>query len=252
MKIDFESERASFRSDILITPTDGVSFSKGKIVIAPKREDATYTISGYFDGQIVCSTKNTILKLDGAFLENREGKSALKCNAKTEIASVRKSKNYIVSTGFNFSRTGALQSNRTLILGGSGELFVCGGSCHGIEADDVKIKGSGKLVVQGTKNGSALKCESLEVEKDKQFVAYFLNSKNGIKADNSIFISSGTFFLYNNSTALKTKTSHVSKKKAHSIELSGGTFHLFSNQKSAETDDGAFLSEGAEIFEERE
>lgn len=252
MTVNAAGARPAFENvPLSITPLDeGVTISRKKVTIAPKKEDCTYTLSGYFNGQIVVLTKNTTLKLSGAYLENTAGKAALRCEAKTEVSSASDTTSYIVSSGRSASKNAALQGKRSLVLGGSGTLYVRGGICHAVEADDVKIKGSGRFYLQGTRKGSALNCETLEVEREKTFEAYFLNSKNGIKADRTMRIASGSFYLYNNGTALKTDTSMNSKKHTHAITLSGGVFHTFANDVFYKTEDGAYRDSGAQIIEE--
>lgn len=235
ISINTKSDKASY-SEFVISPNDEAVTKKGStITISPKDEEITYTISGYYSGQIVTTTKNTILKLDNAYLENVTGKPAVFCEAKTEISTAKGSKNYIVSSGRSFTKEGAVYAKKSLVLGGSGTLYITGKS-HGIEADDVKIKGSGTLYSQGRHNGSALNCATLTVEPEKTFSAYFLNSKNGIKADSSIKISSGKFYIYDNKTALKTDTKADSAKTKHEIKLSGGEFHLAGNGTAFVTD----------------
>ena len=251
MEIDAESAKSSYLNALQISPMDdSVKVEKGKITIAPKEEDSVYIISGYFKGQIKINTKNTVLKLANAYLENDSGKPAILAKAKAEISSMKDSENYIVSRGRSFAKKGAVEAERGLVLGGSGTILIKGEVCHAVEAEDVKIKGSGVFYLEGTKRGSALTCETLEVEKDKTFSAFFLNAKNGIKADQTISIASGNFHLYSNDTALKTDTARDSPKKPHGITLSGGKFYLAENANFAQTDENAFDASGAEIATE--
>ncbi len=245
--INADASRENY-GEFSILPEDFVKIDSKKIEISPQDENQTYTISGYFNGQIVVTTKNTTLKLKNAFLENTSGKPALKCSSKTEISSAEKSENFIVSSGRGFARNSALSAEKSLVIGGSGSLKIAGFMCHGIEAGDVKIKGRGNLFVQGTKKGSALNCDSLEVESDKTFCAYFLNSKNGIKADKSILVNSGNFFLFDNETALKIDSSK--KPFARFLKLSGGEFHFLGNKNKFETGNAALDLSGAKIVEE--
>lgn len=247
--LDVESEKESYGERIIISPLDeSVQILKSKIILAPKVEGVTYTISGYFDGQIISSTKNTTIKLNNAYLENRAGKPALRAAAKTEISTTKDSVNYIVTRGNSLAKKAALEGKRDLVLGGSGTVYIKNTVCHGIEADDVKIKGSGVLYVQGTRRGSALTCETLTVESEKSFTAYFLNSKNGIKAENKIAIDSGNFHLYNNGTALKTERADESSERTRSIALNGGTFYTYKNTTLYATD--SFTNDGAVLIEE--
>ena len=250
MSIDFQSARKSFGSGISISPMDAVATEGDEIIIAPQKEGVVYTVSGYHRGQIEVKTKDTVLKLAGAFIENTDGKAAVKATSKIEVSAAAGTDNYLVSTGRNFSRTAALSGKKSLVVGGSGRLFVSGNVCHGSESSGMKIKGSGEFHFQGTRKGSAISCETFEVEPDKDFTCFVLNSKNGIKADDKILIRSGNFRLYDNGTALKTELSRRETAKPRSITLSGGEFRLFGNGSDFSTDEGAFDAEGATIIDE--
>ena len=250
LRIDGSQAREDYGQEIMISPMDNVSIGSHIITIAAEEENVTYTISGYFDGQIVTSTKNTVIKLNNAYLENTSGKPALRCKAKTEISTAGGSTNYIVSRGRGWAKNAALLGWGGLILGGSGTLFINGKICHGIEAEKVKIKGSGTIYVQGTKRGSALCCDIFTVEADKTFSAYFLNAKNGIKADETITIASGNFYLYNNEIALKTDFKLDEPDKNHGITITGGSFHTYKNKILFITEESAYNNTGATFTEE--
>ena len=137
MKIEPNSQKHTFDQKISISPMDdSVTITKTKIILAPKSENVTYTLSGYFDGQIIVNTKNTTLRLKNAYIENSSGKEAIVANAKTEISTVKDSTSYIVSKGRSFSKKAALESKRSLIFGGSGTLFIKGFVCHAVEAEE--------------------------------------------------------------------------------------------------------------------
>ena len=249
ISIDTENSRESYGKTVSIEPRDdSVKIQRGKITLSPRQENTIYTISGYFNGQIIVKTKNTILKLDNAFLENTSGKPAIKANAKTELSSAKDSTNYIVTSGRNFSKIGAISADRSLVLGGGGTLYVKSMVAHAIEAEGVKIKGSGNFYFEGTEKGSALNCDSLEVEKDKNFTAYFLNSKNGIKADKHIKVESGNFHLYNNFTAIKVEPK--SQIVPEGVVLSGGKYYLFENRNFISAPENTVNTTGAEIRSE--
>lgn len=249
--VDAATARKNYSQPLTITPRDAsVTVKKNLVILAPAGENAEYVLTGYFNGQIISKTKNTRIKLNQAYLENSRGEAAIYGEAKFELSSVADSVNYIVSTGKNREKTAALQCRKDLVLGGSGSLFITGNSFHGVKADDVKIKGSGLLYLSGTKEGAALSCESLTVEPDKTFKAYFANSRNGIKADEEIVIASGNFYLYNNETALKTDKNKDAPAVPHGITLSGGSFHFHGNEGQYSTEKGAWKVSGAKIFDE--
>ncbi len=248
--IDDVHAKKSYSDKFIISPKDSsVKITDNVIILAPKREKTEYVISGYFSGQIVNKTKNTVIKLKNAYLEATHGEPAIFGEAKTEISSVNGTANYIVSRGTSVAKIGAVHCKKNLEIGGSGTLYIKGDVYHAIKADDIKLKGSGTLYAQGTKKGSAINCHSLLAEKDKNFTAYLINSKNGIKADNSISIASGTLHLYDNNIALKTDTVEDTPGESHSITLSGGSIYSRGNTTFYETDRNAFSSKGAKIIE---
>ena len=87
MNIDYESKRNLYGDFVIIPMDNTVTVTDGCITIAPKREDVTYTISGYFNGQIVVMKKNTIIKLNNAFIENTS--SCLSCSNKSSTLSLK-------------------------------------------------------------------------------------------------------------------------------------------------------------------
>ncbi len=251
ISVDAENARKSFSDTVTLTPKDhSVTISKGKIILAPKKEGSVYTVSGYFNGQIVNKTKNTVIKLNNAFIENSSGGTAIYGEAKTEVSSVNGTVNYVVSSGKSPDKTAALYCKKNVEIGGGGTIHFVGNVCHAVKGDDVKLKGSGVLYFQGTNEGSGINCENLIVEKEKSFKAYFLNSKNGIKADCTIDVSSGNFFFTGNKTALKTDTKKDDPKSQHSITLSGGTISLSANETFYKTEQNAYKAKGAKIIQE--
>ena len=244
--LNSESAKSSYGKEFTITPMNSsVKITKRTVTITPKTEGETYTLSGYFNGQIINRTKNTILKLNGTYLENSNGEPAIFSEAKIEISSAKGTVNYLISSGRNESKTAALQCKKNLVIGGSGTTCILGNVYHAVKADEVKLKGSGTFYAQGTKKGAAINCQSLTVEKEKTFTAYLINSKNGVKADGTINIQSGEFYLSNLETGFKTNTIKDLPKEEHGITLSGGTFHtdkvtvLYSTDKNAYKDSGA-------------
>lgn len=248
---DIEAAKKLYTTPLTVTPMDAtVTIKKNTVILAPKKEGAVYTLSGYFNGQIINKTKNTEIKLNGVYLENTRGAAALFGELKTEISTVSGTENYIVSSGTSKEKSGAVMCRKDIVLGGSGTLYVIGSVWHGIKGDDIKIKGSGTHYLKGTANGAALSCETLTVEPGKTFTAWFCDSKNGIKADAEITISSGTFCLYNNGTALKTDKNKDSPGVTHAITLKGGTFRVHGNETLYTTETNAYHADGATFVEE--
>lgn len=237
MNIDYESKRNLYGDFVIIPMDKTVTVTDSCITIAPKSEDVTYTISGYFNGQIVNKTKNTVLKLKNVFIENNKGEAAIYGFAKTEISTSRGTENYIISTGSSDLKNAAIQCKKNLEMGGSGTAYVVGEVYHGVKGDDVKFKGSGVYYIQGTESGSTVNCHSFIAEKEKSFKLYMLNSKNGIKADNTIMIESGNFYSYNNGTAFKTDTLADNPTEKHGIFISNGSIRVHKNEKVFDTEE---------------
>ncbi len=248
--INPESAKSKYTGSIKIEPMDnGVKIEKNKITFSPKKEGTTYLISGYFDGQLINKTKNTVLKLNNAFLENHNGQSTIYGEAKIELSSTEGSVNYIVMSGSNEKKAAAVHSKKNLELGGSGTVYVKGDTYHAVKGDDVKFKGSGTWYIQGTKSGSGINCQNFIVEKNKSFNAYIVDSKNAIKADYTIKIESGNFFMLDNATVLKTDTRKDDPKSPHFILLNGGKFTVSKLSTLYKTENEAFKNKGAKIIE---
>ena len=247
--LNAKDAKSSYGKEFSVTPMNSsVKITKRTVTITPKTEGETYTLSGYFNGQIINRTKNTILKLNGAYLENSNGEPAIFGEAKTEISSAKETVNYIISSGRNESKTAALQCKKNLVIGGSGTTCILGNVYHAVKADEIKLKGSGTFYAQGTKKGAVINCQSLTVEKDKTFTAYLMNSKNGVKADGTINIQSGEFYLSNLETGFKTNTIKDLPKEEHGITLSGGTFHTDKVTTLHSTDKNAYKDSGAKFL----
>ena len=75
-----------------------------------------------------------------------------------------------------------------------------------------------------------------------------MNSKNGVKADGTINIQSGEFYLSNLETGFKTNTIKDLPKEEHGITLSGGTFHTDKVTALHSTDKNAYKDSGAKFL----
>ncbi len=243
------SARAAYGKELKIEPMDaGVKITKKAVIFQPENEGAEYVLSGYFKGQIINRKKNTVLKLKDAYLENTVGLPPVYGEAKTELSCAADSVNYVVSTGKSQDKVAAIQCRKNLVLGGSGTLFVKGGVYHGIKADGVKIKGKGCFVLQGTKHGAAVNCNTFTVEEGKDFTACLMNSKNGIKADEAIKIASGNFILYKDGTGLKVDA--VNNGEENGILLTGGTISSIETGKLYSANKNRFTNTGARLLDQ--
>ena len=225
--------------------TIAVDETNKTITLTPAAEKAEYTISGTFDGQIINKTKNTVLVLNNAALTNTTGVSAIYGELKTEIKAEKDSVNTITVTGpekapdaeKDPSSEPAVFCDKAIEIGGSGTLTVSCEYGHGVKASKIELKGSGTFNFDGGADSSAVCCNEFVVEANKTFTANFTNSKNGIKADETITIASGTYnFDSIIKVALKTDTSEKDPTKEHFIKLDGGTFTFTKCKKVYDTD----------------
>lgn len=229
-----------------------VDEAAGTITLAPAVEGIEYTITGEFEGQIINKTKGTVITLNNANLKNTEGKAAIYGEAKIELKFKKDSTNTITVTGTDntvyeegkpdFSKAAVL-CEKAIEIGGSGSCTISCENGHGVKGSKVELKGSGSYVF-GPAKDSAINCNDFEVKADRTFTATLKNAKNGIKADNTISIASGTFkFDTIKKTALKTDTSaddSEGETKEHKITLEGGTFTFTNCGSKYSTEEGAF------------
>lgn len=206
------------------------------ITFEPEEEGVEYTLAGSFEGQIINKTKNTVFILNGVNLSNTEGLPAVYGEAKIEIKAGKDTENTITVPGeVADSKSGALHCAKAVEIGGSGKLTITCENAHGVKASKVELKGSGNFTFDGGSDSSAVNCNEFIVEEGKTFTATFKDSKNGIKADETITIASGTFNFENittkkkKGTALKTDTKEDDTKDGkepanHYIHLDGGSF----------------------------
>ncbi len=229
IKIDEKSAREKYQNELEIRANgkiitdESVKREKNVITIIPVDDETEYSISGKLIGKIVVAKEGMIV-LNNAYIENNQQDCAISFEAKCELKIQEKTVNYIISNGESKEKVAALQG-KDLEIGGKGDLYVKGAVCHGVKAKDLEIKGSGNFYFEGTKDGSAINCKSFKVKNEKTFSAYFLNSKNGIKADESIEISSGTFYFNNNNKDLKVDAIKEEDKKSdkkYGIFITGG------------------------------
>ncbi len=222
------------------------------ITLEPEAEGIEYTITGDFEGQIINKRKGTVIVLNNANLKNTEGKAVIYGELKTEIECEQNSTNTITVTGEADKTYGkaAVLCEKAIEIGGDGSCTISCENGHGVKGKDVELKGKGNYVF-GPAKDSAINCNDFEVKAERTFTATLKNAKNGIKADNTISIASGTFkFDTIKKTALKTDTSaddSEGETKEHKIILEGGDFTFTDCGKKYETEKNCFTKSASVI-----
>ena len=226
----------------------------GTITLEPADEKIEYTITGEFEGQIINKTKGTVITLDNAKLKNTNGKAAIYGEAKIELKFKKDSTNTITVTGTADETYGkaAVLCEKAIEIGGSGACTISCENGHGVKGSKIELKGSGNYTFDGGDDSSGLNCNSFTVEQDEEkprtFTAIFKDSKNGIKADETIEIECGTFEFKNiTGTALKTdkKDKEGAEPADHFIHLTGGTFTFTDCAAKYETKKDSFTKTDA-------
>lgn len=227
--------------------------NSGIITLTSSVEKTEYILSGYFKGQIVNNTKGTILTLKNAYIENTTGQPAIISTKKLEISAKADTQNYIISTGTNIDKIGTVycydsaeSKSKNLELGGKGVCYILG-IYHGVKADEVKAKGSGTYYITGTSKGSAISCNTFLIEEDKTLTLCLGNCKNGIKADDSVSIASGTIWFENILTAIKTDTSADDSTVEHFINLSNCKIFVKNVETNFSTESGALNQTSVDV-----
>ena len=142
------------------------------ITFEPAEEKVEYTLSGSFEGQIINKTKNTVFILSGVSLSNTDGLPAVYGELKTEIKAEKETENTISVPGeVSDSKSGALQCDKALEIGGAGTLTVTCENAHGVKASKIELKGSGTYTFDGGSDSSAANCNEFVVEAEKTFTA---------------------------------------------------------------------------------
>lgn len=194
-----------------LVTSDGAFTNDNNIYTITK--GGTYTLSGVLNGQVIVSAPSSDevgLDLNGVTIEyNQDSPIKILTCDKTEISAKSGSKNLIkdnraVKTVDNESvGEGAINAKTDLKLKGSGTLVVVGNYNNGVHtSDDLKIQ---NLTLQSTAVNNAL------------------------KGNDSVTITSGTINAYStNGQGIKTKNSDVSSKgnQRGTIEIDGGNIFV--------------------------
>lgn len=257
--IDYSTPKAVYEKiPLSITAKDGGTYtiSGNTITLNGKQSGQLpdeYTIKGYFAGQIISNLKDNEIILDGAYLENTNVPPVL-CNKKAYITAKSGTTSYIVANGTSEQKYGAIHSEKGLELGGKGKCYIVGNIYHGVKASNMEMKGSGTYYIQGNEKGAAINCNNFEVKTEKTFTCYLINSKNGIKADETVNISSGTFYFGNVDTCIKTDKAEDDgdTPKTHSVTLLGGTINYNTDdvEQLVSTDTGKYQKADATVITE--
>lgn len=184
----------------------------------------TYRISGSLsDGQIEINTeKKVVLQLDGVSIKNSAGSAINVINAKrVNVELMPGTVNSLEDGSIQHDvDKGALFSNDTLEIGGSGTLNIRSNYAHGIASDDDIIVNGGRLHIVSTKsglfandditiNGGTLYCDA---------------GTNGIKCKNTISINGGTSVLMGGTREEKGAVIAIG-----GLTINGGTLYAVGN-----------------------
>lgn len=206
---DIEVEEADNEFDI--STEDGEYEKSGNIYKITKA--GTYTISGKLTGQILVEASEddtVVLELNGVSI-TYDSDSPIKATngAKLEISAKKDTDNIIKDN----------RKAKTTEIASQGE--------GAISADiDLKLKGSGTLVVTGNYNNGIHTSKDLTIQKLTLKVTGY---NNAIKGKNSVSVTSGTVQAYAvTGNGIKTDDSDLSSKgnQRGTISITGGTLYV--------------------------
>lgn len=242
--IQYASAKSGYGSSLTITDENGnaktAPTTASKYILESSAANPEFTLTGYFNGQIVVTKDKfpnlgekvePVIILSNAYIENTNGEPAIKGDFKFEIKAEKETTNYVISDGKRENKYGAIHCEKTtatgsdlksIVLGGKGTCYIIGNVYHGIKGKNIEFKGSGNYSITGSEKGSCINCKDFSIEADKEVTLNLSDAKNGIKADNTISILSGTLNLKKLEVGFKTDTKADDKEgstKTHSIKL---------------------------------
>ena len=252
INFDYAAAKSGYGEFSITGKDENATFvqTEGVITITSTAEKTEFTLTGHFVGQIINNAEEAVLNLKGAYLENTDGKPVIVSTKKLEISAKADTVNYIVSTGewanktkpaavYCYDDAASDKKSQDLEIGGAGTCYIVG-LYHGIKADEVKAKGSGTYYITGSEKGSAINCNKFLIEAEKTVTLVLGNAKNGIKADTSISVSSGTLWFENVTTAMKTDTKEDDATKTYFITLANCKIYKKTVDNLYETETDAY------------
>ena len=197
--------------DFSIATSDG-TYSKSNNIYTLST-GGTYTLSGKLEGQILVNAPETdevIIELNGTSISYDQDSPIKAISAdKVEISAKKDTENTI-----NDKRSAKTVDTDTL---GEGAIYA---DC------DLKLKGSGTLVITGNYNNGIHTTKDLTIQKLTMKVTGY---NNAIKGNNSVTVTSGTVQAYaKTGNGIKTEDSGVSSngKQKGTIAINGGYVYV--------------------------
>lgn len=194
-----------------ISTSDGTYSKSGSIYTLSSA--GTYSLSGKLEGQILVSAAETdevVIELNGVSISYDQDSPIKAVSAdKVEISAKSDTENTISD-----NRSAKSVDTDTL---GEGAIYA---DC------DLKLKGSGTLVVTGNYNNGVHTTKDLTIQKLKTKITGY---NNAIKGNNSVTITSGTVQAYaKTGNGIKSEDNDISSsgKQKGTIAINGGTVYV--------------------------
>lgn len=194
-----------------ISTSDGTYSKSGSIYTLSKA--GTYSLSGKLEGQILVSAAETdevVIELNGVSISYDQDSPIKAVSAdKVEISAKQDTENTISD-----NRSVKTADTDTL---GEGAIYA---DC------DLKLKGSGTLVITGNYNNGVHTTKDLTIQKLKTKITGY---NNAIKGNNSVTITSGTVQAYaKTGNGIKSEDNDVSSSdnQKGTIAINGGTVYV--------------------------
>ena len=206
---DIEVEEST--EEFSITTSDGVCSKSNNVYTLSSA--GTYTLSGKLDGQILVTAgenDEVVIELNGVSLSYDQDSPIKAVSAdKVEISAKKDTENTVTD-----KRSAKTVDTDTL---GEGAIYA---DC------DLKLKGSGTLVVTGNYNNGVHTTKDLTIQKLTMKVTGY---NNAIKGNNSVTITSGTVQAYaKTGNGIKTEDNDVSSSgnQKGTVAINGGYVYV--------------------------
>ena len=177
------------------------------------KKAGTYTLSGKLVGQVLVEAGDedeVIIELNNTSISySKDAPIKINNASNVEISALKDTSNLVTDN----------RSNKTTDVDGVGE--------GAIYSDvDLKLKGSGTLVVTGNYNNGIHSTKDLKIQKETLKVTAY---NNALRGKNSVTIESGTIQLYaNTGNGIKTISSEVTSKGNQKgvVTINGGNIYI--------------------------
>ncbi len=229
---DFENQGSIFLGEDITFEGDGISIDKTTISIT---KGGDYTITGTLnDGMICVNTKEKVkLRLNSVNITNSKGPAIYFEDSKKAFITLSQGSTNYLTDGNNYSidAKGALCSNDTLEIKGSGTLYVTGNYKHGIASDDDIIIEEGNIIIKAVTDGLHAN-DNITIDGGNIEITC---DSDGFESEGSLIINSGTITVDAGDDGVHAETE---------LQINGGEINVKKSNEGIESKDILTINNG--------